>query len=214
MFAPDSPGFGNSDPLPGESTLDIADFARVIQGFCEGLNLAPCFVFGHHTGASVAVQLEHDFPGTARAIALSGPPLLTDDQKESLPGSVPALPPETDGTHLQAMWHRLRDKDPDAPLALTQRELLSAFACGDAYPASYEAVARQDFAAMLPAIGCPVRVFAGDLDPLYGAVEPTVQRLEKGDQVALPGGERTYVCERQAAIIAGVLHDFFGAEAG
>lgn len=32
--------------------------------------------------------------------------------------------------------------------------------------------------------------------------------------MALPGGECTYACERQAAIIADLLHDYFGAEAG
>ena len=210
VFAPDTPGFGNSDPLPvAQHALQISDYAGAIHGFCDALGLGGCYVFGHHTGAAVAVQLEHDYPGTAQAIALSGPTLLNDEQKTSLPQLASPFPADAQGSHVQALWQRLREKDPGAPLPLTQRELLSALACGASYLASYQAVTRQDFAGQLPAISCPVLVFAGDEDPLYAAVGPTLALLQSGHTVDLPGGERTYVCERQADIVAGVLHNFF-----
>ena len=104
--------------------------------------------------------------GTAQAMALSGPTLLSDEQKIALPQLAGPLPADARGSHVQALWQRLRDKDPEAPLPLTQRELLSALACGASYQASYQAVTRQDFANQLPAIACPVLVFAGDEDPL------------------------------------------------
>jgi len=210
VFAPDTPGFGNSDPLPvAQHALQIADYASAIHGFCDALGLDGCYVFGHHTGAAVAVQLEHDYPGTAQAMALSGPTLLSDEQKIALPQLAGPLPADARGSHVQALWQRLRDKDPEAPLPLTQRELLSALACGASYQASYQAVTRQDFANQLPAIACPVLVFAGDEDPLYAAVEPTLALLQNGYTVSLSGGERTYVCERQADTVAAVLHNFF-----
>ena len=88
VFAPDTPGFGNSDPLPvAQHALQIADYASAIHDFCSALGLEGCYVFGHHTGAAVAVQLEHDYPGTAQAMVLSGPTLLTAEQKISLPES-------------------------------------------------------------------------------------------------------------------------------
>ena len=53
LVAPDTPGFGNSDPLPGTAdTIDIADYARVIEAFASALGMTPCAVFGHHTGAT------------------------------------------------------------------------------------------------------------------------------------------------------------------
>jgi haloalkane dehalogenase len=214
LVAPDTPGFGGSDPL--ESTmgdvLEIADYARVIDEFVTALGIAPCGVFGHHTGAAIAVQLEHDYPGTCAAMALSGPTLLSQEQKRSLPQLATPLPPDPQGAHLLGMWQRLRDKDPEAPLALTQRELLSAFASGESYPASYAAVTRQDFAGQLRGIECPVLVFAGDQDPLYAAVAPTVAHLPRGRAISLPGGERTYVCERQADFIAAALAEFFSGD--
>jgi pimeloyl-ACP methyl ester carboxylesterase len=210
LLAPDTPGFGNSDPLPGEvQALEIADYARVIHDFCCAMDILPCHVFGHHTGAAIAVQLEHDFPGSAVDMALSGPTLLNEEQKLGLPQLASPFPVEESGSHLQAMWQRLRDKDPEAPLAITQRELLSAFDSGDNYQASYRAVTRQDFEGQLPGISCPVLVFAGSEDPLYGAVEPALALLARGEGLELPGGERTYVCERQAELVAAALADFF-----
>ena len=209
LLAPDTPGFGNSDPLPGSEPLEIADYARVIQAFVASLGITPCAVFGHHTGAAIAVQLEHDFPGTAAAMALSGPTLLDAAQKQNLPAMASPFAFDEQGQHLQAMWQRIRAKDPEAPLALSQRELQLAFSCGDSYQASYSAVTRQDFAGQLPAIACPVRVFAGDQDPLHNAVAPTLLLLQHGSTATLLGGERTYVCERQTGHIAALLADFF-----
>ena len=73
LLAPDTPGFGGSDPLPGECS--IAAFADTLSQWLEGLGIARCFVFGHHTGAAIAVQLACSRPGLCRALALSGPPL-------------------------------------------------------------------------------------------------------------------------------------------
>ncbi len=210
LVAPDTPGFGNSDPLPGNAdNIDIVDYASAIQAFASALEITPCAVFGHHTGAAIAVQLAHDHPDTITAMALSGPTLLSEEQKRTLPDAASPFPATDDGAHLQAMWQRIRGKDPQAPLTLVQREVLSAFASGDAYQGSYRAVTRQDFASQLRSITCPVLAFAGDQDPLYGAVAPTLACLQHGSSVDLPGGERTYVCERQVDVVAATLTDFF-----
>lgn len=210
LVAPDMPGFGNSDALCGDpDSHGVADYAVAIHELVDDLAISPCFVFGHHTGAAVAVQLEHDYPGTARAMVLSGPTLLDEALQQSLPQRAAPFSLQEDGSHLQAMWRRIREKDPRAPLDLAQRELCLAFAAGSAYQTSYRAVAAQDFAGQLPAVQCPVLVFAGDADPLYGAVAPTVALLANGRQESLPGGERTYVCERQVDTVASIIADFF-----
>ncbi|MEH6568283.1 MAG: alpha/beta hydrolase [Halioglobus sp.] len=215
IFAPDTPGFGGSDVLeadPGE--IRIADYAHAMQGFLKELKIETCYVFGHHTGAGIAVQLEHDFPGTAIAMALSGPPLLSDSQKVSLPDLASPIEIVEDGSHLLEMWQRIAAKDPDASPGLLQREVQSAFDCGDSYLASYRAIAKQPFAEQLPFINCPVLVYAGDKDPLYLSVEPTVALLSCGERASLSGGERTYVCERQVDLITALLKAFFGREFG
>lgn len=210
LLAPDTPGFGNSDPLPVDPhNLAITDYAAAIKQFLEGLDVQHCEVFGHHTGAAIAVQLEHDFPGTAQGMALSGPTLLSKKQQQDLPLQAVPFPVQENGEHLLGLWQRLRAKDASAPMEISQRELISALSCGDSYQASYKAVCRQEFAGQLERISCPVLVFAGDGDPLYEAVVPTAERLAQGRVGHLSGGERTYVCERQADEVAALVANFF-----
>ncbi len=210
LLAPDLPGFGGSDRLEKDATdIVTADYAAAVHDFLFALGVNRCFVFGHHMGAGVAVQLEHDFPGTASAMVLSGPTLLTAEQQQALPGRASPIPIRSDGSHLQSMWERIAAKDPDASPQLVQREMQSAFSCGESYLASYTAISQQAYAEQLPTIHCPTLVYAGDHDPLYSAVEPTLALLPRGEGATLQGGERTYVCERQIDQVAPLLREFF-----
>lgn len=208
LLAPDTPGFGGSDSLPDDG-VSIGAYAKVMRGFLQALDVNSCAIFGHHTGAGIAVQLEYDFPGVAAAMALSGPPLLSPEQQKSLPAMASPFEQTEDGGHLLQMWQRIRAKDIEAPLALSQREVLSALASGDAYQASYSAVAAQNFSQQLPALDCPVLAFAGNADVLHSSVAPTLELLRTGSTVSLPGGEKTYVCERQVTLVARILKEFF-----
>ncbi|MFV8784226.1 alpha/beta fold hydrolase [Microbulbifer sp. SA54] len=207
VVAVDTPGFGNSDRLPG--AVSIAAFADAIYQSVSAHFDRPALVFGHHTGAAIAVQLAFDHPEFVRALALSGPTLLTDAQKQALPSAAGTVPVDPEGAHWQVMWQRLRAKDPEAELALSQRETLLAFACGEYYQASYRAVVEQDVATQLAAIDCPALVFAGGRDLLRSAVAPTVRLLQRGMAAALPEEAGTYVCERQPAAVADLLRRFF-----
>lgn len=209
LLAPDTPGFGNSDPLP--EAITVSAWANAISVMLDQLDIEQCAVFGHHTGAAIAVELAHRQPHRVSALALSGPTLLTEEQQRVLPESASPFPPDADGSHLLGMWQRLRGKDSAADLALSQRELLSAFACGDAYQGSYRAVCAQDFAGQLETITCPALVFAGESDPLRGAVAPTAEKLQCAEILDLPAGAGTYICEQQAGFLAGKLSDFFAS---
>lgn len=212
LLAPDLPGFGASDPLPRRSDdygVSIADLAEVVHVFLEGVAVERCFVFGHHTGAAVAAALEQQYPGTAMRMAMSGPTLLTEEQRATLPATAQLPGADAQGEYLLELWRKLRSKDEEAPLAISQRELMSALAAGPAYRDAYQAVCEFDTAGALAAIACPTLVFAGDADPLYGAVEPALAILPEGSRAELEGGERTYVCERQADRVAALLREFF-----
>lgn len=209
LLAPDTPGFGGSDRLPAGIAADIPAFASAITEWLAHVGVARCGMFGHHTGAAIAAEIASREPGLVAALALSGPTLLSEEQKLALPAMATHLPPVADGSHLTDMWQRIRAKDEDASTELIHREVLSALACGEAYSASYLAVTQHDFAGCLAKIDCPALVFAGDRDPLFDAVPPTVATLSKGETVSLGGGERTYVCDRQSEQIASLLSEFF-----
>lgn len=209
MQAPDTPGFGMSDPMPG--AISTKNYAVVINEFLELQNSQPALVFGHHTGAAIAVQLAHDFPDKVRALALSGPTLLNDALKAALPEKAKAFVAQEDGSHLLGMWQRMRAKEPAAPLALSLRETLLGLAVGEAYPDAYNAVIEQDFESQLCALDAPVLVFAGDGDPLYPQLDAAYALCKRGTKAVLPGA-KTYACDLYAGDIAQLLLRFYQEE--
>jgi len=209
LLAPDLPGFGGSDPLGGPSPT-IEDYAHVMHVFLAGVAVEKCYVFGHHTGAAVAVALEHLYPGTAVGMALSGPALLSDEQRAGLPAAGTLNPADAEGDYVIDLWQRLRSKDPEAPLPISQRELISALAAGESYRHAYQAVCDFDCAGAMATVQCPTLVFAGDADPLYQAVDQALEVLPDGHKAELAGGERTYVCERNVDQVSALLRQYFG----
>jgi len=207
MLAPDTPGFGQSDAL--ESGFTVAGAAAVMAEFLRAFMTQPCFVFGHHTGATVATQLAADAPDCVASLALSGPTLLSAEQQATLPSKATTIELQGDGHHLLAMWRRIQAKDDSAPLALIQREVLLAWQSGENYGESYRAVSELDYAALLARVICPSMVFAGDLDPLFSGLDNTVKHLANGRKVAGPRQGKTYTCERQGDAVANILRDFF-----
>lgn len=210
LVAPDTPGFGASDRLQGECSIEA--FSACLLEFLGVLKIDRCGLFGHHTGAAIAVQMACDSPALFSAVALCGPTLLTDEQRLSLPDRASSFPEDSSGQHLQQMWQRISGKESGIPDAIVQREALSAIACGDYYQASYRAVCAQDYAAQLESLRCPVLAIAGDKDVLKGAVQPTLALLSDGHTAELPSGAGTYVCEQDAGEVANILTAFFTAQ--
>jgi haloalkane dehalogenase len=206
LLAPDTPGFGGSDPLPG--SFSIAAAADALSAAVRRLRSGAGGWFGHHTGAALALQVAHDHPQQVARLALSGPCLLDDALRQRLPTLAMPVPIAADGSHLLTLWQRMVAKDAAAPPALWQREVLAAVAAGSAYAEAYRAVVAVDTAAQLRALRCPTLVFAGTLDPLYGQLDAAHRLLADGRKVEIPGA-RSYLCERDTALVAGLLGDFF-----
>jgi pimeloyl-ACP methyl ester carboxylesterase len=188
--------------------VTIKVYAEIFHQALTAIGVEQCLVFGHHTGASVAVQLEYDFPGFASKMALSGPTLLDQNLKDLLPKRSFAFPVKDDGSHLSLMWERVRGKDGDAELALSQRETLTGVELGDTYPDAYKAVIEQDYATQLQSVRCPTLVFAGTEDPLLGQLDNALALLPNGEKAIIEGA-RTYVCERNANEVSALLKNFF-----
>lgn len=68
VIAVDTPGYGDSDALPGES--QISDYAA---GIVPGLPVR-CDLFGYHTGVAIAVELALRWPERIRRLTLMGVP--------------------------------------------------------------------------------------------------------------------------------------------
>ena len=71
VYAPDLPGFGESDPSPASS---IADAAIAVSDLANGLRLRQIDLFGIQYGAEAAMELAAMRPELVRRLILSGAP--------------------------------------------------------------------------------------------------------------------------------------------
>ncbi len=109
-LALDTPGFGDSDPLPGQ-TLTVAQLAQATAAAMTALGLPPCRVYGTHTGAAIGLELGAGWPGQVTGLVLEGLPIFTQAEMDVLfEGYFEPMIPDPLGGHLTSTWIRFRDQ--------------------------------------------------------------------------------------------------------
>lgn len=166
LFALDTPGFGGSFDPPGEPGL--AAYADWLLEAIDGLGLEHFHVFGHHTGACIAVEFGARHPSRTTSLAMVGPLPLTAEERHqfSLHFGSP-IAPVADGSHLLQTWRYLADLGADADLELHHRELLDTVRAWRGRAQAYRAVWAQDWTALYLAVRCPILLLCAEDDVLY-----------------------------------------------
>jgi len=188
-IAPDTPGFGQSDPLHGEP--EISDFADALTETLDALGLDRVAAYGFHSGGIIAVAAMRRRPERFAALAIGGYAIWTAEEM-AIFGELylPPFRPSGYGEHLTWLWNRILEQSWFFPwfdvrnetrLSLAHadplrvdavvREMLDA---GDAYRAGYGAVLRapRDIPPA-EAVTPPVLITAYAGDPL----QPHIDRL-------------------------------------
>ena len=222
VFALDSPGFGQSDPLP-VARPTIHDFADAVVASLRALGLTRAPVYGTHTGACIAMAIARRHPDFASGAVLDGYPVFTAEEQDSYAYQYfVQFEPVWDGQHVVKLWSRVRDqytffpwyalgrgsrilRDPPAPEAQTGviRDFLAS---GSAYARGYEAAFRMDAFAELDGTTVPVRFLCREDDLLYPHLDrlpplPATMAIER------LGPDRQVLADRIAAIFAGMVSD-------
>ena len=82
VIAMDTPGFGMSDLPSRPPRMD--DYARAAVVLLDALGIEQASVVGHHTGASIALEMSVRFPDRIDRVVLAGILALeTDEERES-----------------------------------------------------------------------------------------------------------------------------------
>ena len=205
MVAPDTPGFGNSFTPP--DSFDVGFLAAALHAALSDLGIEQCYLLGHHTGAALAVQMAYDYPGLARWLVLSGPPLLSPEQVAGLQAGLKPFALTAEGEHLLGTWQRIRQRDPALPLEVVQRELLLNQMAGAAAYQTYHAVFAQPFAEQLAALDIPILVLSGEHDTLRPSLEPAYHLLHQGHKAIIPGAG-PYLCDTHPQVVAELVREF------
>jgi pimeloyl-ACP methyl ester carboxylesterase len=209
----DPPGFGGSDPL--QPPFEVPDLTRAVTTLLDGLGIDKVRMSGHHTGATICVDLAATAPERVVAIAPSGFLLLTDDERRGRlehTAWAPAYgnPPQENGSHLLMF---LKKYPPVAPedLSFLNDWMVDGLASEPHQVPSADAVYRYHERDMLPLVKAPT-LFLQSRGP---GEPPTLQRSESvldlvhGSRIEYFDGGDVHFIHHRADDVAAVLLDFF-----
>ena len=155
LIAIDTPGFGESYDPPGWPTLRT--YCRVVLEVSDALGINAFHLFGHHTGASLAVEIAASHPSRTRSIMLAGVPLMSWDERQDLATSLGRpLPIAADGAHLLENWSYAAHYNPGCDLNLLHQEVVAMLRARIGRAQAYSAVARHDTHRSARRVRCPV----------------------------------------------------------
>jgi pimeloyl-ACP methyl ester carboxylesterase len=102
VYAPDTPGFGESD-RPRE-VPEIADYAAALVAFLDAENIGRADMLGYHTGAAIAIEIARRYPDRVRRLVLVGIPAFTPEEAAQFEAQPWPKPFDDDGDAVAASW--------------------------------------------------------------------------------------------------------------
>jgi len=189
-IAPDTPGFGQSDPL-ADPKPEIDAFADAIVEFADAVGIEKIAGYGFHSGGIILVTAMKRHIEKFSVLAIGGYAIWNDDERKLLGDPyIPPNPPKPYGEHLVWLWNRVLEQSWYFPWFLPQDStrlpganddparvheiILELLDAGEAYRLGYGAVLRGS--RDIPPRGMaspPVLITAYAGDPL----KPHLERL-------------------------------------
>lgn len=156
-IAPDTPGFGQSDPLSGHPEID--DFADALAEFLEALGIEKCAAYGFHSGGIILVTTLKRRPELFSCLAVGGYAIWTHAELDLFGERyLPEWHPSDYGEHLTWLWNRMLEQSwffpwfdirdearlsvAHADLARVNQAVSEMLDAGNDYRAGYGAVLR------------------------------------------------------------------------
>lgn len=120
VYAPDLPGYGESDPPAPRPT--IADYAAAVGDFIETMRFRQIDVLGFRDGSFVAAELALSRPNQVRRVVFISVPMYTDADRDAFRRAPWPVPVAQDGSHLMVEWRRtVESSAPGTPLDVLAR---------------------------------------------------------------------------------------------
>lgn len=176
VYAPDMPGFGESDPPPSRPL--VADYAAAICDFMDQMRLREVDLLGYQSGSAIAAEVAIARPQQVRRVAMAAVPVFDAAEREAFRQTPWPVPVREDGAHLAEEWQRsVRWRGP----GVTLEQLADGFAdkLGNGAHAWWGAAAAVDYDAgsRLPQVTQPVLVLRpnDDLWEITPRAEPLLR---------------------------------------
>lgn len=199
----DTPGFGMSDPIEMPS---IVGFADVVSVGMKSLGFERWSVFGHHTGASIALRIAAEAKENVERAVFSGLLLPDPVDRERVKVALEPLPIDSAGSHLMSAWNRVSRYTPAAPLEVLTRETVALLSAVSPHLV-YEDVVRYDSRADLARVSAAVLVLCGADEYLAGST-PDAAALAYDGRWQIIAGAGLDVQETHPTQLADVMAAF------
>lgn len=202
VFAPDTPGNGDSDPI-ALAEQPMPRLAQAVVEFLDEAGLERVRLYGSHTGASIATEVAILAPERVSHLVLDGLSAFSAEELEALLARY-AFPfdPDLDGAYLVRLLQFCRDQFLFFPwynrtragrrdgglgsaedLHALMTEVMKA---AQTYQFNYHAAFRWLPAPRLPLVQCPTLLMAAANDPLLDHSQGAAPFLNKGRFLELP----------------------------
>ncbi|MBN8875426.1 MAG: alpha/beta fold hydrolase [Rhodospirillales bacterium] len=212
-IALDTPGFGDSDPLP-DGPPSIEAWAAAALDLLDARGIDRAVVVGHHTGAVIALEMAARAPERLPALVLSACPMVDAPRRAHHAGRrvVDEVERGPHGQHLGALWQaRASFYPPDRP-DLLERFVVDALKAGDLAVEGHRVVNRYHMETRLPRVTCPTLVIDPLADPHAHPSAARIAAAIPGAQlVPIEGGMVPLPDQHPTAFAAAIL-DFLAAQ--
>lgn len=205
LIAIDTPGFGGSFDPPGAPSL--ADYAHVVLATLEALDAGRVHLFGHHTGASLALVIADAAPDRVTSLMLAGPVFMTDTERaDFLRGYREPIAPARDGSHLLTNWNYASQFNPDCDVVLLHDEVVSMLRAWRGRAQAYSAVGHGDDEATARRIRQPVLLLTSPDDFFHLTFDRAAALFPHAPRAVTAGGN--FQPTADLAGVAGAIGDF------
>ena len=203
VIALDTLGNGDSAPPPvAEPTLDV--FVNAHLEALDALGLERFDIYGTHTGGSIASEIAIRHPDRVRRLILDGMSMYSDAERDDmLRHYAPALTLNLDGSHINWIWHFVRDvylfwpwykrdaahvRDVGLPSAETLHDKFVEVAkAAKTYHLSYRAAIAYDKTVRLPLVRVPTLLVCGKTDMLLPYLDQAAALMPHAERAITPG---------------------------
>ena len=170
----DTPGYGQSDPLP-QAGPGLTAYVRALYDVTVALGLDTPLIYGSATGAQIAIEFGKAYPHATRGLLLENAAWFFDSERDAMLASYfPDISPRADGSHLLRVWQMVnqlyqyfpwydtsaaaRVRDTPAPLDIVHKTALDYLLAGPDYHRAYRAAFFNERPEQLQGLRVPTRI--------------------------------------------------------
>jgi pimeloyl-ACP methyl ester carboxylesterase len=215
VIALDTPGYGQSDPLPQKDEVSddqpdtsLQPYVAALHAFINTLELHQPLIYGSATGAQIAIEYAKSYPKSIKGLVLENAAWFREDERKAfLDQYFPDIKAQKDGSHLALVWKmssqlfhyfpwfdtsdNARVSDADIPPQVIQDILMGYLTAGENYHLAYRAAFMNERPEQLRLVTVPTRIIRWP----SSVIKQYVDRLDKAD---LPANIQ--MCTAQAGV--------------